>query len=64
MTQRRVAILGNVRPGERHNVVIGGKRGEMGAQPLSLEVNVVSRSHGLFVPETAGTGFLMFLASR
>ena len=46
-----VAVLGNARPGERHNVVIGGKSREIGAQPLPLEVEVVSRSHGLFVPE-------------
>ena len=46
-----VAILGSARPGERHNVVIGGKSREIGAQPLPLEVEVVSRSDGLFVPE-------------
>jgi microcystin degradation protein MlrC len=46
-----VAVLGNARPGERHNAVIGGKSREIGAQPLPLEVEVVSRSHGMFVPE-------------
>ena len=48
---KTVAVLGNARPGERHNIVIGGKSREFGAQPLPLEVEVVSRSHGLFVPE-------------
>jgi microcystin degradation protein MlrC len=46
-----VAVLGNARPGERHNVVIGGKSRGIGAQPLPLEVEVVSRSNGTFVPE-------------
>jgi microcystin degradation protein MlrC len=59
-----VAGLGNVRPGERHNVVIGGKSGEMGGEPLSLEVNVVSRSNGLFVPEDRRYWFPYFFGEQ
>ena len=46
-----VAVLGHARSGERHKVVVGGKSGEIGAEPLPLEVEVVSRSNGMFVPE-------------
>ena len=46
-----VALLRNARPGESHNVVVGGKSGEIGAEPMPLEVEVVFRSNGLFVPE-------------
>ncbi len=46
-----VETLGDARPGERHGVVIGGKCGEIAAEPLPLEVEVVSRSDGRFVPE-------------
>jgi microcystin degradation protein MlrC len=48
-----VETLGDTRPGERHGVVIGGKSGEIAAQPLPLEVEVVSRSDGRFVPEAS-----------
>src|SRR5215207_1710737 len=40
-----VAALADVRSGERHEVVVGGKSGEIGAEPLPLEVEVVSRSN-------------------
>lgn len=46
-----VATLEGARSGERRVVCIGGKSGEIGAEPLPLEVEVVSRSDGLFVPE-------------
>jgi microcystin degradation protein MlrC len=46
-----VAALSDVRPGERRKVVVGGKSGEMGAEPLPLEVEVVSRSDGQFFCE-------------
>jgi microcystin degradation protein MlrC len=58
-----VAVLGNARPGERHNAVIGGKSREIGAQPLPLEVEVVSRSHGMFVPE-AGRCWFPYLSGE
>ena len=41
----------DVPPGSRRELLIGGKSGEIGAVPLSLEVEVVSRSDGRFVPE-------------
>jgi microcystin degradation protein MlrC len=47
-----VAALADVPIGERRDVVIGGKSGEIGAEPLPLEVEVVSRSSGRFVPES------------
>jgi microcystin degradation protein MlrC len=47
-----VAALADVPIGERRDVVIGGKSGEIGAEPLLLEVEVVSRSSGRFVPES------------
>ena len=46
-----VATLGDAAPGERREVTIGGKSGVMGAEPFPLEVEVVSRSDGRFVPE-------------
>ena len=46
-----VNTLEGARPGDRREVVIGGKSGEIGAEPLPLEVEVVSRSDGRFVPE-------------
>jgi len=46
-----VETLGDAQPGERYGVVIGGKSGEITAEPLPLEVEVVSRSDGWFVPE-------------
>ena len=46
-----VTALEGARPGERRLAVIGGKSGEMGAETLPLEVEVLSRSDGRFVPE-------------
>jgi microcystin degradation protein MlrC len=46
-----VATLRDARPGERRALIVGGKSGEMGAEPLPLEVEVVSKSDGRFVPE-------------
>ena len=46
-----VETLGDTRPGQRHGVVIDGKSCEVAAEPLPLEVEVVSRSDGWFVPE-------------
>jgi microcystin degradation protein MlrC len=46
-----VRILGDTRPGSRREMMIGGKSGEIGAGPLALEVEVVSRSDGRFFPE-------------
>jgi microcystin degradation protein MlrC len=47
-----VAALADVPMRERRDVAIGGKSGEIGAEPLPLEVEVVSRSSGRFVPES------------
>jgi microcystin degradation protein MlrC len=46
-----VAVLGDAEPGERRSVEIGGKSREIGSEPLPLEVEVVSRSDGRFIPE-------------
>lgn len=46
-----VRSLREVLPGERRELVIGGKSGESGAEPLTLEVEVVSRSDGRFLVE-------------
>lgn len=46
-----VRTLVDTRLGSRREVVIGGKSGEIGAGPLALEVEVVSRSDGRFFPE-------------
>lgn len=46
-----VSALDGARSGDRREVVIGGKSGEIGAEPLPLKVEVVSRSDGRFVPE-------------
>jgi microcystin degradation protein MlrC len=46
-----VRILRDMRVGSRREVMIGGKSREIGAEPLSLEVEVVSKSDGRFVPE-------------
>lgn len=46
-----VAALGNANPGDIRSVEIGGKSGEIGSEPLPLEVEVVSRSDGRFEPE-------------
>lgn len=40
-------------PGDRAEVAIGGKSGEIGAEPLPLRVEVVSGGDGCFVPEDA-----------
>lgn len=50
-----VTVLEDVRPGERRKVVVGGKSGEIGVEPLPLEVEVVSRSDGRFEPEAVGS---------
>jgi microcystin degradation protein MlrC len=46
-----VAALAVALPGERREVAIGGGSGELGAEPLPLEVELVSRGEGRFVPE-------------
>jgi microcystin degradation protein MlrC len=46
-----VSILEGVHTGDHHEVVIGGKSGETGVEPLPLRVEVVSKSDGCFVPE-------------
>jgi microcystin degradation protein MlrC len=46
-----VAVLGDTELGERRIVEIGGKSGDSGSGPLPLEIEVVSRSDGRFVPE-------------
>ena len=56
-----VAILQNVQPGERRKVGIGGKSGEIGAEPLPLEVEVVSKSDGRFFPENEPTSPLALM---
>lgn len=48
-----VAALEGAAPGDRGEMVIGGKSGEAGAEPLPLEVEVVSKSDGCFVPRNA-----------
>lgn len=40
-----------LRPGERRRVRIGGKSGVVGAQPLELEVELISKSDGKFTLE-------------
>lgn len=50
-----VAALANARPGERRDVLIGGKGGDLGSEPLPLEVELVFKSDGRFVPENAPT---------
>lgn len=46
-----VRSLQGALPGERCELVIGGKSGEPGAEPLNLEVELVSTSDGRFVVE-------------
>lgn len=46
-----VADLEGARLGDRRLVAIGGKSGEIGVESLPLEVEVLSRSDGRFVPE-------------
>jgi microcystin degradation protein MlrC len=46
-----VVSLRNARPGERREVLIGGKSDTTPSEPLPLEVELVSRSDGRFVPE-------------
>lgn len=46
-----VRSLRHVLPGERRELVIGGKSGVTGAEPLVQEVEVVSKSDGRFVVE-------------
>jgi microcystin degradation protein MlrC len=43
-----VRSLWDAEPGERREVVIGGKSGEVGAEPLPLEVEAISKSNGRF----------------
>jgi len=46
-----VAVLGDAEPGEHRSVEIGGKSEDIGAEPLPLVVEVVSRSDGRFEAE-------------
>ena len=59
-----VRFLWDVRLGERREVVIGGKSGEIGSEPLVLEVEVMSRSDGRFVPEGGGSHLAYVLGDR
>jgi microcystin degradation protein MlrC len=59
-----VVALGDARPGECRGVVIGGKSGEIGAEPLPLEVEVVSTSDGRFVPENGRNRLPYFSGER
>ena len=56
-----VTFLESAGPGEVRGVEIGGKSGQVGSEPLPLEVEVVSRSDGRFVPEWP-PGCPLFLA--
>lgn len=56
-----VALLEGAGPGEVWGVEIGGKSGQVGSEPLPLEVGVVFRSDGRFVPERS-PGCSAFLA--
>jgi microcystin degradation protein MlrC len=47
-----VLSLRGARPGELRETVIGGRSGGIGAEPLALEVELVSKSDGRFVPES------------
>jgi microcystin degradation protein MlrC len=47
-----VLSLRGAQPGELRETVIGGKSGGIGAEPLALEVELVSKSDGRFVPES------------
>lgn len=46
-----VRSLRSALPGEHRELIIGGKSGELGAEPLTLEVELVSKSDGRFVVE-------------
>lgn len=46
-----VMTLADARPGEYLEVAVGGKSGEIASEPLPLEVELVSKSDGMFVPE-------------
>ncbi len=46
-----VAALADARPGERRGLSIGGKGSPLGAGPLEVEVEFVSRSNGAFTLE-------------
>ncbi len=48
-----VAALWDVAPGARGTLAIGGKSGEIGAEPLTLEVERISRSDGRYRLEDA-----------
>lgn len=58
-----VRTLGDTRPGLRREVAIGGKSGEIGARPLALEVEVVSRSDASS-PKTDAAGSPTSSANR
>ena len=47
-----VVALRDARSGERYEVEIGGKSGQIGAEPMPLAVEMVSKSDGRFVPES------------
>jgi microcystin degradation protein MlrC len=46
-----VSLLWNRSPGERARLAIGGKSGEIGAEPVALEVELISRSDGQYTLE-------------
>lgn len=46
-----VMTLANARPGACLEVAVGGKSGGIASEPMPLEVELVSKSDGVFVPE-------------
>jgi microcystin degradation protein MlrC len=52
-----VSLLWDSRQGERRKVEVGGKSGGIGAEPLPLTVEVLSRSEGRFPPENRRSRF-------
>ncbi len=52
-----VMTLADARPGECLEVAVGGKSGEIASETLPMEVELVSKSDGVFVPELETGGF-------
>jgi microcystin degradation protein MlrC len=59
-----VRFLWDVRPGQRREVMIGGRSCEIGSEPLVLKVEVVARSDGRFVPEGSESHLAYVLGDR
>ena len=51
-------------PGEQRELVIGGKSGEPGTEPLTLEAEIVSKSDGRFVVEDVGSPLASMLGEE